>query len=189
LLSGILTNLSAQAYFVPKAGWTIPSKAPVLDSFKLDSKQGLLLGLELRSGRKSIYFNPAIYAVYNKIDVFEINPLDSTQSPIFLQNTSVVWLKTKLGGTAELFGNYEIFNLHLRGGLSPGVLIIKPDFKENQLLNNSYRDLFIEFHFGIGIDFKKIILDLDYHLSLVRRVNSSDIVENTVVLNLGYMIF
>lgn len=177
---------AAQGFLMPKVGWITTLKPPTVDTFVVDSRQGVMYGMELRSGQKSIYFNPGLFAEYNNIDVYYKGGPSSSEGGEVLLKTRSLWLKLKVGVGANIYNKDDYFKVHLRGALSPALLIVRPYFKGIEPITTNYRKIFIENHFGFGIDLGKFALDFDYHIMLVRKIHKSDIVENTFMISFGY---
>lgn len=179
--------LLGQTKVIPKVGWTIPSLAPTLDTYEYDSKNGILAGIELRNKGQNIYFNPGVYFLYNKIDINQLTSGGSAHK-LRLHRTESLWMKVNMGMAVNLFKTEGANRIHFRNGISGGVLLKRPDFKSISALSDNYRKLFIEYHAGMGVDLNQVIINMDYHISLVRRIGNADFVENTFSFNFGYLL-
>ena len=181
-------TLKSQILLTPKIGWTIPSTTPTFGKYEIDSKNGILLGLEARDRSEIIYFNPGLYFLYNRMDINQLTSNNINEPKLYLHNTETLWMKFNLGMALNLIKNSKGIQVHIRNGISCGVLIKKPDFKNLSSLSDNYRNLFIEYHIGIGLDLQRVIINADYHLSFVRRIAHADFVENTFTINVGYLL-
>lgn len=181
------SHLMGQSKVIPKIGWTIPSTPPTLDDYEYDSKNGTLVGIELRTRGQNVYFNPGVYFLYNKIGINQVPPVIGSDK-VELHDTESLWMKVNMGMAVNLLKTKGSTNVHLRNGISGGLLLKRPDFKSISTLSDNYRKLFIEYHAGIGIDLNRVIVNMDYHISLVRRIGKADFVENTFSLNIGYLL-
>ena len=180
--------LISQIHLIPKIGWTYPTPAPTVGKFEIDSKNGILMGLEARDRSKIIYFNPGLYFLYNRMDINQLDSNNVNEPKLNLHNTETLWMKLNMGMALNLIKNSRGIQVHIRNGISSGILIKKPDFKNLSSLSDSYRKLFIEYHIGIGLDLQRVIINADYHLSFVRRIAHADFVENTFTINIGYLL-
>ncbi len=185
-LLGMVQESGAQAYFVPKVGLKMPLADPSIGPYLVDNKQGAMAGVELRSGRRSICFNPGLMVYHHRIFLFE-KVAGADESPV--HETHVTWIKTRLGVQANVSGNGLGSMVHLRGALSPVFALEDPDLEGFDLVDENYRWGYMEFHLGTGIDLGRVVVDVDYQLSLVRNIHTSDIVENNVTLQLGILLF
>ena len=174
--------MNAQGYLLPMIGRTFPMEAPTLESVRIESQPGWLFGVDLRSGRTPVYFNPAFYLVHERIHIKEASDFN----PSLLHKTKGTWVKIRCGVSAVILGNPQKINLHMHGGLTPGILLSRPVFDSFEHINSHYRTLNIEFHLGLGMDIKNLVIRTDFHQRLVRRINTTDIVENEIALVVGW---
>lgn len=189
LFTFVLTCCMVNAQIIPKVafgikGGTNLSKLSKQDGFNSDYRSGYLAGLWMRVGAMGLNLQPELYYAVKSTDVKDdggnLSKLD------FISVDFPILVGTKIGGMGT--------GVRLNTGPVVSFLLNEKQSFDTAVNNASkfkFKDQSLAWQLGVGLDVKKISLDLRYEqgLSKISRSGYEDTKIGLFNLSLGYKLF
>ncbi len=186
MLLAVLPGLQGQPSWIAKTGWSFPQNALLLDKYRIEYQSLPILGIELKSGHSAISFYPAVYFIYNSFNA--ANTLSAAPSDDIVLTGHDLWIKTRCGFDLRFNKKSMPIETHFTTGLCPGWRIFEADLHSLPILKANYRKIVMESYFGLYIRYRKVTLHADYHIGLIRHINTTDKVQNNFYVTIGLIL-